>query len=50
MAISDIDLKDALLVADSLVFSLRGKHITDLEAEIITGVLEKRSYLEIGKD
>lgn len=50
MSIPETDLKDALVVADDLVFSERGKHLTDLETEIIAGTLMKRSYTTIAKE
>lgn len=50
MSVPDTDLKDALVIADDLVFSERGKHLTDLETEIIAGTLMKRSYTMIAKE
>jgi len=50
MSIPETDLKDALVVADDLVFSERGRHLTDLETEIIAGTLTKRSYTTIAKE
>ncbi len=41
------DGKDILQVADSLIFAERGKHLTDVEAAIIIGVLRNCTYSEI---
>jgi hypothetical protein len=41
------DGKDILQVADSLIFAERDKHLTDVEAAIIIGVLNNCTYAEI---
>ena len=41
------DGKDILQVADSLIFAERGKHLTDVEAAIVLGILNNCTYSEI---
>jgi len=41
------DGSDILQVADSSIFAERGKHLTDVEAAIIIGVLNNCTYSEI---
>lgn len=41
------DGKNVLQVADSFIFAERGKHLTDVEAAIIIGVLNNYTYSEI---
>ncbi|MBD2553183.1 hypothetical protein H6G51_07820 [Limnothrix sp. FACHB-708] len=50
MSIHKDDLQEALTIADNLVFSERGKHLSDLEFGIITGVLVKKSYAVIAQE
>jgi hypothetical protein len=50
MSIHKGDSLEALTVADSLVFSERGKHLSDLEFGIIMGVLAKKSYTVIAQE
>jgi hypothetical protein len=45
-----LEEKDVLQVADSLIFAERGKHLTDVEAGIIVGVLNNHTYSEIANN
>jgi hypothetical protein len=45
-----IEEKDVLQVADSLIFAERGRHLTDVEAGIIVGVLNNHTYSEIANN
>ncbi|MEZ2300712.1 MAG: NB-ARC domain-containing protein [Microcoleus sp.] len=45
-----MNLKEALKIADKIVFEKTGKHLDDLQAAVLRGTLERETYKHIAKD
>ncbi|MCC3465558.1 MAG: AAA family ATPase [Microcoleus sp. PH2017_40_RAT_O_B] len=45
-----MNLKEALKIADKIVFERTGQHLDDLQAAVLKGTLERETYKHIAKD
>ena len=45
-----MNLKEALKIANKIVFEKTGKHLDDLQAAVLKGTLERETYKHIAKD
>jgi hypothetical protein len=45
-----MNLKEALKIADKIVFEKTGKHLDDLQAAVLRGTLQRETYKHIAKD
>jgi NB-ARC domain len=45
-----MNLKEALKIADKIVFEKTDKHLDDLQAAVLRGTLERETYKQIAKD
>ncbi|MGB8688185.1 MAG: NB-ARC domain-containing protein [Microcoleus sp.] len=45
-----MNLKEALKIADKIVFEKTGQHLDDLQAAVLRGTLERETYKHIAKD
>ena len=45
-----MSLKEALKIADKIVFEKTGQHLDDLQAAVLQGTLERETYKHIAKD
>ncbi|HEY9301570.1 MAG TPA: NB-ARC domain-containing protein [Phormidium sp.] len=45
-----MNLKEALKIADRIVFEKTGQHLDDLQAAVLRGTLQRETYKEIAKD
>ncbi len=45
-----MNIQEALLFADEIVFKETGKHLDDIQLGLIEGVLQRKKYSEIAKD
>lgn len=45
-----MNVEEALLFADEIVFSSTGKHLDDMQMGLIKGVLQRQKYIDIAKD
>ena len=48
--LSESEIRQSLLLADELVVADQSRHLSDLEASIIVGVLHKKSNSQIARD
>ncbi|PSB44763.1 ATPase [filamentous cyanobacterium Phorm 6] len=45
-----MNLKEALKIADKIIFEKTGQHLDDLQAAVLRGTLERETYKHIAKD
>ena len=45
-----MNLKEALKIADKIVFQKTGQHLDDLQEAVLKGTLERETYKHIAKD